>query len=86
MKPRRSRRKKYEAHVGDMRNAHKIFVGKTKGKIPLKSPRCKWWDNIKIYLKEKEYEILTRFWVQWRVIVSREVNYWGSIKDGESLD
>jgi hypothetical protein len=30
----------------------RIIVGKLEGKIPLQRGRCRWDDNIKIYLKE----------------------------------
>jgi hypothetical protein len=31
---------------------YRVLVGKTKGKKPLGRPRCRWEDNIKMYLKE----------------------------------
>jgi len=34
------------AHIGEMRNAHNIFIGKSEGKRPLGSPRCIWEDDI----------------------------------------
>jgi hypothetical protein len=37
-----------------MRNAYKIFVGKPEGKRPLKRPRRRWEDSIKMDLKEIE--------------------------------
>jgi hypothetical protein len=38
------------AHKGEMKNVYKI-VGKPEGKRPLKRPRHKWKDNIKMDLK-----------------------------------
>jgi hypothetical protein len=35
-----------------MRNTHKIVVGKPEGKKPLKKPRRRWEDNIKIDIRE----------------------------------
>jgi len=32
------------AHMGDMRNAYNIFVGKPKGKRQLGRPMCRWED------------------------------------------
>jgi hypothetical protein len=34
------------------RNAYRILVGKPEGKRPLRRPRCRWVDNIKIDLRE----------------------------------
>jgi hypothetical protein len=50
----KSRRMKWAGHVARMgakRNAFRILVGKSEGKIPLGRPRCRWVDNIKIDLK-----------------------------------
>jgi hypothetical protein len=35
-----------------MRNVYKILVAKSKGNRLLGRPRCRWEDNIKIYLRE----------------------------------
>jgi hypothetical protein len=35
-----------------MRNAYKIFVGKSEGKRPLGRPRRRWEYNIKMHLRE----------------------------------
>jgi hypothetical protein len=35
-----------------MRNAYRIFVGKTERKIPLGRPRRRWVDNINMDLRE----------------------------------
>jgi hypothetical protein len=43
-----------EDHVactGDMRNIHEILVGKPERNTPLRKPRCRWKDNIKLNLK-----------------------------------
>jgi hypothetical protein len=42
----------YVTLTGEMRNAYKIFVRKPKGKRPLGVSRCRWKDNIKMYLRE----------------------------------
>jgi hypothetical protein len=38
------------AHIEEMRNAYRVLVGKTEGKIPLWRPRCTSKHNIKIDL------------------------------------
>jgi hypothetical protein len=42
----------YVACMGEMRNAYKILVGRPEGKKPLRRPRHKWEDNIRIDLRE----------------------------------
>jgi hypothetical protein len=37
---------------GEKRNAYRILVGKPEGNGPLKRPRRRWVDNIKIDLRE----------------------------------
>jgi hypothetical protein len=36
----------------DKVNAYRISVGKSKGKRPLRRPRCTWKDNIKMDIRE----------------------------------
>jgi hypothetical protein len=38
--------------MGPKRNAYSILVGKLEGKRPLRRPRCRWMDNIKMDLRE----------------------------------
>jgi hypothetical protein len=40
----------------EMRNAYKIFVGKSEGKRPLGRPRRRWKDNIRMNLREIVWE------------------------------
>jgi hypothetical protein len=40
------------AQMGAKRNAFMIWVGKPDGKRPLGRLRCRWMDNIKMYLRE----------------------------------
>jgi hypothetical protein len=42
----------YLIFLGETRNAYGILVGKPEGKRPLRRPRCRWVDNIKIDLRE----------------------------------
>jgi hypothetical protein len=49
------RRMRWAGHVaqtGEMRNEHKVFVGKPEGKRPHKRPRRRWEDNVKLNLME----------------------------------
>jgi hypothetical protein len=36
----------------EMRNAHKILVGKSEGKRQLGRCRCRWEDSIRMYLRK----------------------------------
>jgi len=44
--------------MGEMRNAYRILVGKPERKRPLRRPRCRWEDNIRIDVREIEWEIV----------------------------
>jgi hypothetical protein len=44
--------------MGEMRNACKILVKKSKGKSPLRRPRCRWRDNIRMDLREIGWEVV----------------------------
>jgi hypothetical protein len=51
----KSRRMRWAGHVarmGEKRNAYRILVGKPEGKRPLRRPRRRWEDNIKMDLRE----------------------------------
>jgi hypothetical protein len=37
---------------GESRNVFRLLVGKPEGKRPLRRPRCRWMDNIKMDLLE----------------------------------
>jgi len=50
-----SRRMKWAEHVarmGEGRGVHRVLVGKSEGKRPLRGPRRRWEDNIKMDLRE----------------------------------
>jgi hypothetical protein len=57
-----------------MRNSHKILVGKLEGKRPLRIPRCRWKDSIRIDLREIGWE-----GVDW--IVAQDRNLWQALVD-----
>jgi hypothetical protein len=43
---------------GEKRNAYMVFVGKPDGKRPLRRPRRRWVNKIKIDLKERSEGVL----------------------------
>ena len=43
------------ARMGKRRGAYRVFVGKPEGRRPLRRPRHKWEDNIKMGLREVEW-------------------------------
>jgi hypothetical protein len=38
----------------EIRNAYKILIKKPDGKRQHRRPRCRWEDNIRMYLRERE--------------------------------
>jgi hypothetical protein len=38
--------------MGEKRNAYRLMVGRPEGKSPLRRPRCRWVDNIRMDLGE----------------------------------
>jgi hypothetical protein len=66
-------------HVGEKRNAYRILVGKLDGKRPLRRPRRRCEDNIKMDLREIRWNDmdmtdLTRDRDQWRALVNTVMN------------
>ena len=90
----KSRRMRWAGHVARMeegRGVHKVLVGKPEGKRPLGRPRCRWEDNIKLDLEELgrgcgDWMELAEDRDRWRALVSKVMNFGGSIKCGEFLD
>ena len=52
LKSRRTRWAWHVARMGEGRGVHRVLVGKPEGKRPLRRPRRRWEDNIKMDLKE----------------------------------
>jgi hypothetical protein len=52
----RMRREGHVAQIGAKRNSYRILVGKQNGKRPLGRPRHRWVDNIKLDLREIEWD------------------------------
>jgi hypothetical protein len=61
-------------------NAYRILVGEPEGKTPLRRPRRRWVDNIKIDLRQIGWDGMD--WIdlaqdrdQWRALVNTVINY-----------
>ncbi|KAJ4450395.1 hypothetical protein ANN_01819 [Periplaneta americana] len=76
------RRLRWAGHVtrmGESRNAYRVLVGRPEGERPLGRPRRRWEDNIKMDLREVEYD--DRDWInlaqdrdQWRAYLRATMN------------
>ena len=58
-KSRRLRGARHVERMREIRGAYRILVGKPEGKKPLKRPRRRWEDNIKIDLKKVGWKART---------------------------
>jgi hypothetical protein len=80
----KSKRMRWAGHVartGKKRNAYMILVGKSEGKRPLRKPRHRWEDNIKLDLREiglggMDWIDLAEGRDQWRDLVNMVMNLW----------
>jgi hypothetical protein len=66
-------------HEWEGRGMHMLVVGEPKRKRPLGRPRCRWLDNIKIYLREIGWDGMKRIDLaqdrdQWRALVNMAIN------------
>jgi hypothetical protein len=78
----KSRRMRWAGHVartGEKWNVYRLLVGKPEGKRPLGRQRCRWIDNIKMYLLEKGLNVVD--WIglaqdryRWRALVNSVMN------------
>jgi hypothetical protein len=65
IKSRRMRWAWHEALVGEERNAYRLLVEKPEGKRPLRRPRRRWLDNIRMDLGEIDWGGVDRLiWVR----------------------
>ena len=79
----KSKRMRWAGHVARMeecRGVHKVLVGKPEGKKPLRRPRRRWEDNIKMGLQEVgrgcgDWMELAQNRDSWRALVSTVMNF-----------
>ena len=78
----KSRRMRWEGYVAPMRErrgVHRVLVGTPEGKRPLRRPRHRWEDNIKMDLQEVGFGVMD--WIElvqdrdrWRALVNVVMN------------
>jgi hypothetical protein len=78
----KSRRLRWAGHVvrmGEERSAYRILVGRPEGRRPLRRPRRRWEDNIKMDIREVGWEDMN--WIElaqdrdrWRALVNAIMN------------
>jgi hypothetical protein len=79
IKARRMRWAGHVVHMGEVRGAYNILVGRPEGRRPLGSPLRRWKDNIKMDLREIGFgDVDWIHWVQdrdkWRALVNMVMN------------
>jgi hypothetical protein len=57
----------------EKRNVYRILVGKPEGKKPLGRPRCRWVDNVKMDLREREDGMVWTNFICLRIWISGEL-------------
>jgi hypothetical protein len=79
IKLRRMRWAGHVARMGEKRNVYRLLVGKSEGKRPLRRPRRRWMDNIKMDLLEIGLNVVD--WngfaqdrSRWRALVNTVMN------------
>jgi hypothetical protein len=60
----------------ETKNVYKILVEKPEEKTPLRRPRCRWENNIRMYLEEKGWEGMDPERDQWQALVNTVMNFW----------
>jgi hypothetical protein len=67
--------------MGEKRNAYRIMVGNPEGKRPLRRPRRRWVDNLKMDLREIRWDGMD--WIdlaqdrdQWMALVNPVMKLW----------
>jgi hypothetical protein len=81
IKARRMRWAGHMGHMGEMRGASNILVGRPEGRRPLVRPKRRWEDNIKMDLEEVVFGDVD--WIhlaqdrgRWRALVNTVMNLW----------
>jgi hypothetical protein len=62
--------------MGEKRNAYRILVGKPEVKRPLGTPRRKWVNNIKMYVREIGWDDMD--WIDLAQVRDRLANSYGA--------
>jgi len=76
-------RMRWPGHVvckGEERGVYRVLVGKPEGRRPLRRPRCRWVDNIRMDLQEvgcgyMDWIGLVQDRDRWRTLVSAVMNF-----------
>jgi hypothetical protein len=55
VKSRRMRWAGRVARIGEERKVYRVLMGQPEGKRPLRRPRCRWDDGIRMYLREADW-------------------------------
>jgi hypothetical protein len=80
IKSRRMRWAVNVAHMGEGRYVYRVLVGKPEGKRPLRRPRRRWEDGIKMDLEigwgGVEWIHLAQDRDHWRAVVNAVMNLW----------
>jgi hypothetical protein len=63
IKARRMRWAGHVVHLGELRGAYNILIGRPEGRRPLGRPRCRREDNIKMDLREIGFGDVD--WIHW---------------------
>jgi hypothetical protein len=79
MKTRRIRGAEHVARMGEWRNAYRLLVGNSEGRMPLERPRRRWLDNIRMDLVEVgwcdvDWIGLAQDRDRWRALVNAVLN------------
>jgi hypothetical protein len=79
VRSRRMRCTGHMAHAVERRGAYRVLVRRPEGKRPLRRPRRRWKNNIKLYLQEvgwgdMDWMYLAEVRDRWRAIVNAVMN------------